>query len=383
MVSNRKQNGSEITSLNYFAEIGKPGQSICRSSFSEARSKLSWECFAYLLDELNRAADPQTWKGHRIRACDGSHLTLPASKEILEHFPRRENEQSQTHYPKGLLVTVTDILTGVPSIAKICSGEYGSERDMLVSMLDDFETGDILLLDRGYEGVDHLFEIHRRGQNFITRVRASGSCSGQVNALLHSGKKSIDVAVKTKSGESYMVRLVRMGRDRVGLPIVVCTNLIDKSKYSNREIFEIYLRRWEIETMYHRVKQLFSIEKFYARSLNGVLQEIWANLFMLGLTAFTVRATDATTKVSAPSFKNASEVVRRHLHNAVSIRLTPRLAIKCAREMLEQIASIHSRKQVGRKNPRTSKQPTNKWNVHRPLTKNRPTRPRKKTRKVA
>jgi IS4 transposase len=245
-------------------------------------------------------------------------------------------------------------------------------------MLDDFEAGDILLLDRGYEGVDHLYEIHKRGQHFIARMRAAGSCSEQVKALLRSDKKSIVVEVKTKSGESYPVRLVKMGRDRVGLPIVLCTSLIDKAKYSNREIFDLYLRRWEIETMYHRVKQLFSVEKFYARSLNGVLQEIWANLFMLGLAAFTVHATNTTTHVSAPSFKNASEVVRRHLHYALSVRLTPRLALKCARKMLEQIDSIHSRKQLGRKNPRISKRPTTKWNIHRPLAKNRPNQPYKR-----
>ena len=149
MVSSRKQNGSEITSLNYFAEIGMPGSSVCRSSLSEARSKVSWECFAYLLDELNRAKEPVTWKGHRVRACDGSYVTLPASEEILEHFPRRKSQQSRTHYPKGLLLVVTDILTGIPSAARIGSDE-GSERAMLTSMLDGFEAGDVLLLDRGY-----------------------------------------------------------------------------------------------------------------------------------------------------------------------------------------------------------------------------------------
>lgn len=380
MVSSRKQNGSEITSLNYFSEIGKPELSVSRSSLSEARGKLSWEVFEYLLDELNRASKPGTWKGHRVRACDGSYLTLPASEEIMEHFPRRECVQNRTHYPKALVVVATDILTGVPSTAKLGSGERDSERELLVSMLDDFEVGDIMLMDRGYEGIDHLYELEKRGQKFITRMRSGGSCSRAVKTLLQSGKKSIVTSIKTATGEVYTVRLLRKGQDRNGLAIVLCTNLVDKAKYSDKELFSLYLKRWEIETMYYRVKQLFCMEKFYARSLNGVLQEIWANLFTLGLVSFVVNASMKKASLSAPNFKNASEVVRRHLHLAISLKIGRRRAMKYAKEMVEQIASITCQKQMGRRNPRISKQPTIKWNMHRPLAKNRPSRPRTRMR---
>jgi hypothetical protein len=381
MVSSRKQNGSEITSLNYFSEIGRPELGACRSSLSEARSKISWEVFEYLLDELNRASNPATWKGHRVRACDGTHITLPATAPILEHFPRRECEQSRTHYPKALLVVATDILTGIPSTARLGQGEYGSERELLASMLDDFEPGDIMLMDRGYEGINHLYELEKRGQKFITRLRAAGgSCSKAVRALLASGKTSLLIDFETSRGETYTVRLLLKGMDINGLPIVLCTNLIDRQKYSVKEIYKLYLRRWEIETMYSRVKQLFSMEKFYARSLNGVLQEVWGNLFLLGLTSFAVTASQASSLVSAPNFKNASEVVRRHIHYAISIRLTRRRALRRARAMIEQIGSLTCRKQTGRKNPRISKQPATKWNVHRPLAKNRPNQPYKKAK---
>lgn len=382
MVSSRKQNGSEITSLNYFSEIGRPDLSVCRSSLSEARAKLSWEIFEYLLDELNRSSKQITWKGHRVRACDGSYLTLPATKELLEHFPRSEHEQSRTHYPKALLVVATDILTGIPTTAKL-GQDYASERALLTSMLDDFEVGDIMLMDRGFEGIDHLYELERRGQRFITRLRTAGSCSQSVQALLRSGKRSVVTSVTTKTGETYSVRLVRRGRDRNGLPIVLCTNLLDKHRYTSKAIFGLYLRRWEIETMYYRVKQLFCMEKFYARSLNGVLQEVWANLFILGLTSFAINESAQASAMSAPNFKNASEVIRRHLHYAISIKLSRRQAVKRAREILEQIAAITCRKQAGRKNPRISKQPSVKWNVHRPLAKNRPTQRYQKARMKA
>ncbi len=376
MVSHRKQNGSEITSRNYFSEIGQPNRCVKRSAFSEARSNLSWECFPFLLDELNRASEPKLWKGHKVRAADGTYLSLPASKDILELFPRRVCEQNRSHYPKALLVVATDVLNGIPSTARICSSELGDERTLLKAMLDEFEGGDILLLDRGYEGADLLYEIHRRGQYFVARVRSGNSCSNAVKSLLGSSKKSIIVQLQTQSGESYPVRLIKRGRDRKGLPIIVATNLI-ASNYSKREIFELYLRRWKIETMYLRVKNLFALERFYSKSINGVMQEIWANLFILGLTAYVSGAASESVGRTA-NFKNAAEVVRRFFHYAVSTCLTPRQASKAARTMIAQIESCYCCKQPGRKNVRISKQPGNKWNIHRPLTRNRPKNRRKK-----
>jgi len=383
MVSHRKKNGAEVTSQNYFAELGVPFKSVSRSSLSEARSKLPWESFVYLLDELNRVARVVTWKGHRVRGGDGSHITLPATEEILEQFPRKDNPQSRTHYPKGLLVVATDILTGIPTSAAIGSAENGSERELLASMLDDFEAGDIMLLDRGFEGADFRYEFYKRGQHLIGRVRTAKGCSNQVKEFLKSGKKSADVHFTTSDGQTYKARLVHAGYDYAGLAIVLCTSLVDRSKYSNADIKGLYLKRWNIETMYYRVKQLFSMERFFAKSLNGVFQEIWANLIILGLTALAVHATVPSNEMTAPNFKNASEVVRRNIHYAISLCLTRRRALKKAREMLEQISWIVCRKQTGRKNPRISKQPTEKWNMHRPLTKNRLNMREKRARSLA
>lgn len=370
MVSSRKQNGSEITSQNYFTELKRADLAAARSSITGARSKLSWRAFEYLLKELNSATTSSLWRGRRVFAVDGTYLSLPATAEILKSFPRANSIKKRTHYPKALFVTATNVLSGVPLTAKIDSGESGSERKLLISMLSDFAKNSVLLLDRGFDGVQNLYEIHKRDLYFIARMRTDRTTSLVIRKFLDSKKYSSIVEFENEEDKIFKVRLIRRGICRNGRPIVVATNLVDQ-KYSATEVFNLYKKRWNIETMYRRVKGLFQIEKFTAKSLNGVLQEIWANLFVLGLTSDTMNGANTPSAQHIPNYKNASEVVRRHLHFAISIPLTREQAKLIASDMIEQIEKIICKRQIGRKNPRISKQPINRWTLNRPLGKNR------------
>lgn len=370
MVVDRKRNGSAITSQNYFAGLGEFG--AARSSLSEARSKLSWRAFEYLLGELNRAVPDILWRGHRVYAVDGCHLSLPASQEILKEYPRAQSEAKRTHYPKMMLVTATNVLSGVPYAARTAAGESGSERALLGSMLDEFKLGDIVLADRGFDGAESLHEIDKRGLYFIVRMKTGDTTAMPIRGFIASGKRSAIVEFFDPSGGRVQVRLIRNGRDHKKRVIVVATNLIGDA-YPAKDIYRLYLKRWRIETMYYRVKELLQAQTFYARSLNGVMQELWANFFVLGLTAHVVGQSRLVSKsLKVPNFKNAVEVVRRHLHSAVSLKVTNGEANRIAELMIDQVRAVVVRQQPGRKNPRLSKQTINRWTIGRPLGKDRP-----------
>ena len=122
--------------------------------------------------------------------------------------------------------------------------------------------------------------------------------------------------------------------------------------------------------MYGRVKNLLKLESFHSKSVTGVMQEIYAKLLVISLTALIVLAVARELKldpeVAAPSFKNAQALVRRHLFEAI-LALHPKPTRNSARALAQQLIEEASRviwkKQPGRSFPRVSKQPIKIWNL--------------------
>ena len=144
-----------------------------RSSISEARSKLSWKAFEHLLGEAELSGENASlWKGHRVRAVDGTKLQIPHSEEIEQSFPRRINKGSLEHYPLGSLMVAMDIFTGQPTSATF-TNKCASERNQLLELSGKFfRPGDLCLLDRGFEGKRVWSALEQRGQFFVNRIRA-------------------------------------------------------------------------------------------------------------------------------------------------------------------------------------------------------------------
>ncbi len=381
--SQRNLNGYEITSQSYFSQFGQDDRAVRRSSFCEARQKVDWKAFQYLLRQLNQESHSSfsglKWKGHSVKAIDGTFVTLPASPEVLKQFPRRPNPQSLAHYPYGLLVTAINVFTGQPVAAHL-QDHSGSERAALLHLIEtgDFKEGDLLLLDRGYEGLGCWQAMTQAGLLFVARVRSQGNLPAELVKFIRSGKRSKTCLMKRNAGynghppRSCRIRFVRSPQiDRLGVPIILVTNLLDTGRYPSAEVHALYLRRWSVETMYYRTKELLKLESFHSRTLNGVLQEVWAHLVILSLTALLVRqATLQAHRPPArmgdcePNFKAALEVLKRNFPIWVSLReLRGSLSLTHSRMelILHQIQRIYCRRQSGRKNPRISKQPSNGW----------------------
>ena len=95
--------------------------------------------------------------------------------------------------------------------------------------------------------------------------------------------------------------------------------------------------------MYGRIKNLFNIENFHALTYNGVMQEIYANLLIINLTALTILGSIAHLRLKpdkiVPSFKNATEVIKRYLFYALS---KPRSKNYCKELAMRMILPSHT-----------------------------------------
>jgi hypothetical protein len=382
MSASRNANGYDISSQNYFRELGKSlGESIDpvrKQSMSEARSKIEWRAFEFLLGQANLepAGLPTNFKfnGHVTRAIDGTSFFTPRSDDLLQHFsPRKtKSEEGETHYPYGLCLAAINVFTAQPTHAVV--GDYReSERALLRKMISQFAKGDLALLDRGLGGAQVYLEFESHGQFFIHRAKTSGvRVAKYIQKFLGSGGKQKIVKLPIKDNETgnefvLKLRLILGPIDSEGRPIVFVTNLVSKKRYHHKEIIALYERRWSVETMYNRVKNLLCLENFHARTYNGVMQEIFACLLILSLTALTITAVieedSVDTERELPNFKNAAEAIRRNLFSIVDGSITEVKPKKLIKQLLEEIHSVMYRVRPGRSYARVSMQPIQSWNL--------------------
>jgi hypothetical protein len=373
MAVNRNGAGYAITAQDFFHELGLGEKAPIKQSVCNARKKVSWQAFEYLLNEANQQDTiEELWHGHRVQIVDGTKLNLPLSDELAEHFDIPNNKAGPGHYPQAWLVTLINSTSGQPVAAELGSHK-SSERELMLKMLNRFRTGDVALLDRGLGGAKVYLDFIKHGIDFIHRVKTSGDKTAcYVQEFLNSRKASQLVAVPVCDDDGQnmflMVRLVRGPKDSEGKAIVFATSLIDEGDYPTGSILKLYRRRWHIETMYGRIKHVLEIGKFHSRSHNGVLQEIYAHLLVISLTALI--ECQASKKLgldrerAVPNFKAAIQVVRRHLITIVGTKkLTTKEVKILAEQMVDEASRILWRKQPGRSFPRVSMQPIKSWNL--------------------
>jgi hypothetical protein len=381
MTLNRNGNGYAISSQHYFrdlsAELREKIKPVRHQSVSEARSKLKWEGFEYLLGAANLENDGLSekfkFKGHITRALDGTSFYTPRTEELLEYFSLRntKSEEGKTHYPYGLCVTAVNVYTGQPVSAAIDDYRV-SERDLLRRLLIGFGPGDLSLLDRGLGGKEIYFEYNQQGQFFIHRAKTTGDrMASYIQDFLESGRKQKVVRIKMvdESGREIKMdlRLILGPIDSESKPIVFVTNLIDKTKYRRINIIQLYRKRWGVETLYNRVKNLLCLEKFHAKNYNGIMQEIFSNLLALSLAAVAVSAVVQEQKldpeVELPSFKNATEVMRRHLFTIIDHRITRTKPKAVVKQILKEVCAVIYKVRPNRGYARVSMQPIKSWNL--------------------
>jgi hypothetical protein len=268
-----------------------------KSTFSDARGKVSIEVFRWLLEQVSKLAgrmrSPRlTRKSRRFFAVDGVNLVVPSSKELRQNCERpKYNSWLRAHYPQAKVLVAFDVLRRVPLEFTMLAKGIG-ERAGLSSLYQFFNARDVIIMDRGFPARWLLRELVEKKLDVVMRMTCK-KCGSfpEVKDFIASGKRSCVLNMRLDKDTSITVRILRKNF-RVGRPkrhqrvetMVVLTTLA-VSEFSNEEIFELYGKRWGIETLFREMKHSFAIERFHARTLLGIQQEIAAILLWSGLAS--------------------------------------------------------------------------------------------------
>jgi len=226
-------------------------------------------------------------------AVDGSALNLPSSKELLIRYGCHHTNSIGTKIPQARTSFLCDALNFITIDAQIESFKVG-EQQMLESHLLCIGKGDLLTGDANYGHFRILKATKQTKADFCIRMSKS---TNFIKGFLESGEKDtvLEWIPSSKTIENckehnidpspFKVRLVRIELSEKETE-VLAISLLDKGKYSYDCIKELYDKRWVAEEEIKKFMQRLVIEFFSSIKENGVLQDFYANIFMLNLVSF-------------------------------------------------------------------------------------------------
>jgi hypothetical protein len=270
-----------------------------KSSLSVARKKVPVAIFRQVLhqlvDHLGRLL-PGDFGHHanrRFFAVDATSLVCPRSRQTMRDLDAPAyNPWLFAHYPRALVVVAFDVVRRLP-LEWVLLKKGTGERAAAEPLLKRLQRGDVMIMDRGYPArwllalfVDHGVDVVMR----MTAVKAGAW--PEVKKFLASGAKTAVIDCKLDKKRTVQVRLIRRPAPR-GRPLkhqkrdtmVILTTLLPKHGFEAKDIIDLYGKRWGIETLFREMKEAFGIERFHARTTDGIQQEIATVLMWVALTS--------------------------------------------------------------------------------------------------
>lgn len=297
-----------------------------KSGISQARTRVGWEPFRQLHDEVVKPIAVPATKGAwyrrwRLVSLDGSTLDVSDEKVNADAFGRPGASRGSSAYPQIRFVSLVENGTHV----------------LFGSRMDAYATGEITLAKTVLPGLRKgmlcLADRNFFGYGLWTQARATGA------ELLWRVKKNMRLACEKRLPDgSYLSRIYPSERDwrhkTNGLVVRVIdyqlegvegaepiyrlvTSILDPAKAPAQELAALYHERWEIETALDELKTHLRGSQIVLRSKTPdlVRQEFYG--FLMAHFAIRGLMHEAALKANEDpdrlSFLHAVRVVRRKL----------------------------------------------------------------------
>jgi hypothetical protein len=311
-----------------------------------------------------------------VLAIDGSRYNLPATGGLRQAFDPHSGLQNpgKGHYPQCLVSTAYDVFRRIPVAGTIIS-IHGSEQKEALDMISKMPENGVLLFDRGYPNFGLIKELSQNYNGyFLMRCKAQNTFPVLYD-FIDSNQTETELWIEPSRNYLYSLPKedrnlqspikVRAIKPEVydGTLSILLTNLFDPSEYPADEVKDLYFRRWEVEDHYRNEKVVLEVEKFHARTKNGIHQELFAASIMTiisrTLMALSQELTDS--KAVEPQFTHAMNTLA--MEAAVLAPDQPERSIGIFKELIEEIARVkyYCTKKKRPSQPRVIKKPISKW----------------------
>ena len=222
----------------------------------------------------------------------------------------------------------------------------------MLEMLPQLPPEALITADAGFVGYEYLRAILDSGRQLLIRV---GSNVRLLKKLGIAREWESTVFLwpdrEARQGNSpLMLRLVRVCNGKH--PVFLITSVLSATRLSDKQVAELYARRWGIELFYRHLKQTFQRRKLRSASAENALLELhWslAGLAALGLYALT-QLGQADVKPRRLSIAQTLRAFRRTMRDY--LHPSPRGQSLCHRLRLALIDSYQRGHKTSRGYPR-------------------------------
>lgn len=269
------------------------------SAFSQARAKLKHSAFIELNERAilanvyapAQAAGVARWQAFRLIGIDSSLVRVPGTEELGRHFGwvSCRNQSGRTRSCVQVRLSVAyDLLNQLGLQTLVCAPNRG-ERQVAREHLQCLQAQDLAVLDRGFAGYELFVRFIQAGRHFVCRCERNTFKAAQ--ELFDRNEPALSVVVKLfqTSGlqapdlpPSITIRLVTVALPKGQLE-VLATSLLDATAYPTAELAQVYGARWGIETYYGRLKGRLDLQHFSGQTLEAILQDIHATVYLSNL----------------------------------------------------------------------------------------------------
>jgi hypothetical protein len=234
---------------------------------------------------------------------DGSRAELPRTRSHERAYSscrekrrsrkrRRRKKVPARHWKKSnspqlWLTTMWHVGTGLPWDWRIGPAD-SSERAHLLEMLSALPEGSLVAADAGFAGYEYTRAVLDSGRHLLLRV---GSHVRLLKNLGYARESANTVYLwpqrEAKRRQPPLVLRLVVAHDGKH-PVYLVTSLVSKRQLTDRQVVELYARRWGVELFYRHLKQTFQRRKLRsARAENARLEMEWS---LTGLWAMALYA---------------------------------------------------------------------------------------------
>jgi hypothetical protein len=197
------------------------------------------------------------------------------------------DHRKKANSPQLWLTTMWHVGTGLPWDWRIGPAD-SSERAHLLAMLSTLPPGALIAADAGFVGYEYARAIIDSGRHLLLRVGANVRLLKKLGYARESGNTVYlwpDREAQRRQ-PPLVLRLVEAHNGKH--PVFLVTSILSMRQLTDRQIVELYARRWGIEVFYRHLKQTFQRRKLRsARAENAHVEMEWS---LTGLWAMTLYA---------------------------------------------------------------------------------------------
>ncbi len=277
--------------------------------YCKARAKLPEPVLRRLTTRVARGCEKQVpqawlWKGRHVKLADGTTVSMPDTEANQKEYPQPASQQAGLGFPVARMVVLLSLATAMVSAMAMgpCSGKETGELALMRQLLDQLDSGDLLLADRYFcsyfmiallleRKIDFVARLHHARKEGAYRIKRLSKHSYLVEWPRPDKPNWMDEDTYHRMPESLTLRQLEVKVEEPGFRVeslVVVTTLRDTKEYSNDDIAQLYHRRWLVELDLRAIKCNLGMDVLRCKTPQMVRKEIWTCLLAYNLIRKTM-----------------------------------------------------------------------------------------------